>query len=251
MNTEDKKIDTGEVWLKNLHRVMSGGALSPEDMAKIVRALLQVIKDHKLAVEKAMSGIRSDLEKRSGDAERSSSGKFKGLEKEVSSLATKTTQGFSALEKSIKDVKLATPPPVNLAPLQKGIEDLRRSIPKPFDSTGLTQSIEELKKELADLDEKIDQVRKIKTSSGRGGGGMNRAHFDDIDLSPQLDGVTKTFNIHAVFNILTVDLSSFPNALRKGIDFTYTATTITFTDQIDAATQLAAGQTCILTVVNA
>lgn len=76
-----------------------------------------------------------------------------------------------------------------------------------------------------------------------------RAHFKDIDLSDQLDGATKTFDIPATYNILAVHLSSFPHALRKAVDFTYTPITITFTDEIDAATSLAAGQTCVLTVV--
>lgn len=74
--------------------------------------------------------------------------------------------------------------------------------------------------------------------------------FSDIDLSASLNGVTTTFQIHAVYNIIAVSLSSTPNALRKGVDYTYTPTTITFVG-LDAATQLAAGQTCVLTVVNA
>lgn len=74
--------------------------------------------------------------------------------------------------------------------------------------------------------------------------------FTDIDLSPQLDGVKKTFNIPAVWNIISVDTSSFPHALRKGIDYTWTPTSITFTDEILASTTLASGQTVILTVVS-
>jgi len=82
-------------------------------------------------------------------------------------------------------------------------------------------------------------------------GPTGRDIFMDIDLSGQLDGATKTFNIPAVWNIISVHLSSFPHALRKNVDFTYTPTTITFTDQIDAATTLAEGQTCVLTAVTA
>lgn len=71
----------------------------------------------------------------------------------------------------------------------------------------------------------------------------------DIDISSQLDGVTKTFNIPAVWKIVTVDLSSFPNALRKNIDYTWTPTSITFTSEIEASTSLNTGQTCIITAV--
>lgn len=85
-----------------------------------------------------------------------------------------------------------------------------------------------------------------------GGGIVGRDIFKDVDLSSQLDGVTKTFNIAAVWNIISVSLSSYPyGALRKGVDFTFTTTTITFTDEIAADTQLASGQKCILTVVTA
>ena len=76
-----------------------------------------------------------------------------------------------------------------------------------------------------------------------------RDFFDDIDLSLQLDGVTKTFQIKAVWNILSVSMSSRPNVLRKNVDFTYTPTSIEFTDEINASTSLAAGQTVVLTVV--
>lgn len=74
--------------------------------------------------------------------------------------------------------------------------------------------------------------------------------FKDIDISAQFNGILKTFNIPATYNIISVNLSSFPyGSLRKTIDFTYTPTTITFTSAITASTQLAAGQSCILTTV--
>lgn len=82
------------------------------------------------------------------------------------------------------------------------------------------------------------------------GGIMGRDLFQDIDISTQLNGVTKTFNIQAVWRIISVDLSSYPyGSCRKNIDYTWTSTQIQFTANIDATTQLAQGQTCILTVV--
>lgn len=105
-------------------------------------------------------------------------------------------------------------------------------------------------KGLEDLEKQISTLKKGSTTSGFGV--VGRDLFKDIDLSSQLDGVTTTFQLPAVWNIITVNLSSFPfGSLRKGIDFTYTSTAITFTSQIDPATQLASGQSCILTVVTA
>lgn len=81
-------------------------------------------------------------------------------------------------------------------------------------------------------------------------GVAGRDLFQDIDISSQFNGVLKTFNIQAVWRIISVDLSSFPyGSLRKNIDYTWTPTSITFTSQIDAATQLAASQSCIITAV--
>ena len=100
------------------------------------------------------------------------------------------------------------------------------------------------------IDGLVEIVTGLIPEQKSGGAGIaGRDFFVDIDLSSDLDGSTKTFNIPAVYNILSVSLSSFPHALRKGVDFTYTGTTITFTDEIDASTSLATGQTCVLTVV--
>ena len=105
------------------------------------------------------------------------------------------------------------------------------------------------------LDEILNEFRGLISGLNKnktfGGGIVGRDLIKDIDISSQLDGVTKTFNIPAVWNIVSVDLSSFPHALRKNVDFTYTTTSITFTNEINAGSSLAQGQTCILTVVTA
>lgn len=83
-----------------------------------------------------------------------------------------------------------------------------------------------------------------------GGSITGRDLFKDIDLSAQLDGVTTVFNIQAVWNIISVSLSSYPyGALRKGVDYRWTPTSIEFLSTIDPGSQLQSGQQCILTVV--
>lgn len=98
------------------------------------------------------------------------------------------------------------------------------------------------------LDEKL---AKIKKPSGGGVTGTGaRDLIKDIDLSAQLNGVLTTFNIQSIWNVISVNLSSYPyGSLRKNIDYTWTPTSITFTSTIDPTTQLSAGQQCILTVV--
>lgn len=64
----------------------------------------------------------------------------------------------------------------------------------------------------------------------------------EYDLSSSLDGVTKTFTLPANARVLFVVGGSDPGYFRRTVDYTTTASSITFTDQIDAPTMLAAGQ---------
>ena len=148
----------------------------------------------------------------------------------------------------------------------KSIERLEKKIPKIPDPLTASQIADELEslngaerlkiEAIHELREELDElkkmIKKVQTSGGGIGGGMiGRDFIKDVDISSQLNGVLKTFNIPAVWNVISVHMSSFPHALRKNTDFTYTGTTITFTSEIDAASSLAAGQTCVLTVVTA
>lgn len=67
------------------------------------------------------------------------------------------------------------------------------------------------------------------------------------DLSANLDGSTKTFNMPAFYRIVDVKLSSLP-VLRPTVDYTVDNANnqITFTSEIDAATLLADGQSLIV-----
>jgi len=107
---------------------------------------------------------------------------------------------------------------------------------------GLRQELDELKKTA----DKNNANGAIYVGGGTTGGGKTVKVYD---LTSQLDGVLKTFALPAFWRVHTVDLSSFPNALRPTVDFTTDAglMTITFTSEINAATSLATGQTCIVT----
>lgn len=76
------------------------------------------------------------------------------------------------------------------------------------------------------------------------GGGKGR--IKPYDISSQLNGVTKTFNLPANWTVVSVVSGSFPNAFRPIIDYTFTPTSITFTSEITAGTTLASGQTVIV-----
>ena len=106
---------------------------------------------------------------------------------------------------------------------------------------------------IEDLRKELDELKKRQSAINVGGISQAAARdlVKDIDISDQLDGVVKTFNIQAVWNSISVSLDSYPYGTpRKNVDWTWTPTSITFTSAIDEATQLAAGQRCILTVVS-
>lgn len=114
------------------------------------------------------------------------------------------------------------------------------------------QTLQDLLEKLLDMEEEIKKLKARPASvSVLPSAPSGRSIFKEVDISDSLDGVTKTFSIGAFYRVLTIDLSSFPNTLRKTVDYTYdgNAGTVTFTSQIDAASTLAAGQTCIINLI--
>lgn len=103
------------------------------------------------------------------------------------------------------------------------------------------------------LREELDELRKLITKKviAPSGGVMGRDLVRANDISAQLNGVTKTFNTPGMWRVISINLSSFPNTLRETVDYTWTPTSITFTSQIDAASTLAAGQTCVIIYMSA
>lgn len=152
----------------------------------------------------------------------------------------------------IRAVERSIPQQADLAPIERSIEQVRNLIPRVETLPEVWNALEDLRIELQD---ELETVRKEKQKAPF----LSFNHmpnfrdlFRDYDLSDQLDGATSTFNIPAVYNVVSVALSSYPyGSLRKGVDFTWTPTSITFLSTIDPASQLAAGQSCVLTIVSA
>lgn len=136
-----------------------------------------------------------------------------------------------------------------LTPMIPKIEDIEKDIPKlgePIrDALELLQddnrldasAIKGLEKLLKEIFKKTNQPMHV---AGPSGGGRS---VQALDLSPRLDGSTKTFNIPAVWRIIGVFGTSSPFTFRESVDFTWTTQSITFTSQIDETTVLSAGQT--------
>ncbi|RJQ33904.1 hypothetical protein C4568_03825 [Candidatus Parcubacteria bacterium] len=93
------------------------------------------------------------------------------------------------------------------------------------------------------LDEELAEIRKTKSGSSGPSGITGKDVIQKYDLSPYLDGVTKTFAIPGNWTVLDVSGTSSPYQFRRLVDYTFTNQAITFTDQVDAAGSLAEGQT--------
>jgi len=98
--------------------------------------------------------------------------------------------------------------------------------------------IKGLKYQIANL---MNSIRE-KTVKQQGGGDSIQSY----DLSPLLDGATKSFTIPSHRKIVLITSSSAPFPFRPTVDYTHTRTLLTFDPAIDAPSMLAAGQSVII-----
>ena len=97
-------------------------------------------------------------------------------------------------------------------------------------------------KAIKGLKEALELLKKMKTIYV-GGGTANK--LVAIDLSSSLNGVLTTFSFRSVYKVIDVKLSSKP-VLRLTTDYTWNQTSVTFTSEISAVTDLAVGQSLIV-----
>lgn len=248
--------------LARLADAFSGTPLTKEEFVKSFKNVVDIVLKLKAANAEEMKAMHAACDEAIATLEQTTETTMEGFRAEFATalqqiadkLATVKdgkdgdpgapgTPGKDAdTEQVIREVLAAIKLPENI--VLDGPEEIRNKLELLQGDERLT--IDAIK----DLREELEALKKQRGSVIQGGI-IGRDLIKDYDLSSQLDGVTKTFNLPAVWNIVSVDLSSFPHALRKNIDYTYTQTSITFTSQIDAATSLATGQTCVLTIVSA
>lgn len=140
----------------------------------------------------------------------------------------------------------------DLTPFHESFARIVDKIPEPETPESIREKLETLEEGerlpidvIEDLREELDELKKRPVSRGGGGGGVvgGRELVKSYDLSPLLDGVTKSFNLPANWTILSVSGTSFPYTYRRLVDYTFTTQSITFTSEITADTSLASGQT--------
>ena len=245
--------------IKGILEAIDNAYITEEQLFKAMKTVSTVVNKLQADVSTRVNiaeGVVGKVEKTVGliaGKQNDTSLRFK---KDTEKLQKEITDSFNTLQTKISEVEATKGDPgekgepgeagniKDLSPEEQR-DNLELLISEPEEEKLKIEAVGHLRKTLDDLKEEIQK----KTLATSGGGVSGRDIFADIDISSQLDGSTKTFNIAGVWNILSVSMSSFPNALRKSVDFTYTPTTITFTDEINASTSLAAGQTVVLTVV--
>lgn len=246
-------IDTN---LKNLGKIISAldeDRLSKEEFSNAVQKLLayvnkvemrniEVLEEikKKLAQEtqRTSTSLRSDLGDAFGEMDSRHQAK---LDERAQKMLENLQEKYKEFNQMLDDFKRGEMTERKREAVRI-LDGVRREISLSKDGT--------LGKRISDLEEEVKRLKKQKTVVSGGGGIVGRDIVKNYDLSPYLDGATKTFNIPAVWSIISVACSSFPNILRPTIDYTYTPQTITFTSEIDETTTLAAGQTVIITLVS-
>jgi DNA repair exonuclease SbcCD ATPase subunit len=240
---------------------------SKEDVANLTRQLVNFVKTAKEKLETAAEYKSKELDQKIAEIIQATqqhetrTAQRQDLDKQTMYSESRTLMRL--VEQKVEEIRALIPELPDLSPYDQKIEELRSiipSLPDELSPQAIRDKLETLEGEerlnvsaidgLEDLLKRLEKVEK-KPATMVGGGIVGRDLIKDIDLSSQLNGVTKTFQLPAIWNVVSVHLSSFPHALRKTVDFTYTPTSITFTSEIDAATSLATGQTCVLTVVSA
>jgi hypothetical protein len=205
----------------------------------VAQKMADMLNESRSKLENDALGHNNSLTKREEEALLRFQKKLEAIESAVEARLGELKDGESpAVEAIVEAMKPFIPAPLQGSP--DTAEDIRNKLE-------LLEGEERLSIEaIRGLSEELKKIRPIS-----GGGVTGRDIVKNYDLSPYLDGVTKTFNIPGTWSIIGVYCSSFPHALRPVIDYTNTDSTITFTSQIDETTTLATGQTVVMTIVSA
>lgn len=200
-----------------------------------------------------MSAAVGDLQKRLSELRNGDDGKTptekdeKDLVRLIKPLIPVVQHGKHADEKQIE--KTVTQ---NVQKLIPTIEQIEKDIPKLGEPIRDALEIlpEGKKLAIAAIEGLLEELRAVKEAASKHRGAnfvVSRGAVKEYDLSPNLDGSTKTFALPAFHHVIDVKLWS-ASALRQNTDYTVdgSAMTITFTSQVDAATLLAVGQTCLV-----
>ena len=255
----DTQLDKDLAKIEAAIRFFDKTHLTTDDFLKSFELLVQIVQDIRQGNDAEFELIHDTLKKLEDELKQSAVDSFEVAKKEakdaISSLLDTLRAEHHAKLREVDD-KLAVVQNGKDADEEMITADVLSKIPPPDTADDIRNKLEllpdgeKLKIEaIENLREELDELKKRRGSTtviggGSSGGGIVKAY----DLSASLDGVTKTFALPAFWRVISVNLTSFPSVLRPTVDYTTDASamTITFTSEIDAATALATGQTCLI-----
>lgn len=218
-----------------------------EDVDGVVSMSKEEVKEEMIEQRQLLKETTDAINKLSIDLESSTTSKLQEMSSEFKSEISKLKDLIPLLpDLSVYDLK---------------IEEIRKSIPEiketildtPEQIRNKVKSLPEGQRwdleDVNDLKKEIDMLKNELRSIPRGGSRAMMGRTGGVafeKLNSQLDGSTKTFPIPNLRDVVAVIGSSFPNAFASTDDYTVGNKNITFTDAIDAATTLSAGQTVIV-----
>lgn len=246
------------------------------DIEGIVLSFLQSLKDLKKSLEDNMESHKSEMngynEEHNGKMEemhKCMSEMESELDEMLAESKTYTDEQvkslldkYAKIVSDIKDIKDNMPSMPDLSDINakieqayKKFEEIENRKPEEIQPEFIRDQLEAIEVEeekltieaigflRKELDELKAKISSLSLGSGKtmfvGGGGRTVRSYD---LSSQLDGVTKTFNLPAMYRIISVHSSSTPFTFRQTTDYTWTTTSITFTSEVNAETTLNTGQ---------
>lgn len=224
-------------------------SVKKEEVAQIVKTLIDVIKATEERISDNVASNKGESDSALSELQRQLRDVEQRLRASLIDTDSKSTESLNNAIKQLRDeVKRVQNMIPELPDYTERFAEVESKIPTIKKDDEMQKEIHNLEKEVVALKKEMKRVSQA--PSGGGGGIVGRDLVRNYDLSAYLDGSTKTFNIPAIWSIVSVATSSFPNVLRPIIDYTYTGQTITFTSEIDETTTLASGQTVVLTIVS-
>jgi len=261
--------------LKKLLSVLDTDGLTRQEFLDNFKFVLDYIRKIEQKNIKDLDKMQKTLNTASNNLQNSNSNEFNSLKGEVNQsmknllLETRNELNNKVVDidkrlAKIKDGKDADEEKIVNEIINKfkipTIEELKDDLPKM--GTQVRDSLELLKgderlefKAIKGLEKKIKEIEK-KTKglqqgmSGiyqQGGSSSGGKTVKALDLSSQLNGSKRSFDIPTVWRVISVHLTSSPTVMREGIDYTWTPNNITLTSEVSNIS-LSSGQTLLITV---
>ena len=254
-----KKGDFIKHFKKVIDHVKEMKKKNMEDMERISKALTEASKNVKNTTQSDFKALKESI---TALNEKNLSGLNKSLEKKIMDVDRKLTEIRNGEDGKDADEEMVIAEVLNKLKKEltlPEIVDVKKDLPKMGneirDALELLQdedrldvsAIKGLEKKFKELDKRMSGMSTAIYQQGgsSSGGKVVKA----LDLSDQLDGSTRVFNIQNVWRVISVHLTSSPTIMREGVDYNWSAgnSTITFTSEVSDLA-LSSGQSLIIVV---